>query len=224
MNRLYYGQFRDGQNNLYTLNIYKEGQHQAKELLLADSPVRVCYETGDNIFKELKQSSCSIDILTSQILSDLYTGKVFDIRIELLRGSDLVWEGFNTPNIYNQEWSTDLDRTTIEAIDNISCLEYLKYNASQPARLSFLQVICNILSKVPNSRMQSLISIETPLSSLYIDERDFLDETGEPMKCKEVLEHIMRFLGLQMCQWGNSYVVYDPANLQGSLTITQYSL
>lgn len=124
----YTGSFQNVENDLYTVNIYKEGYTgSAEEILLSGDPVIIDYEIDKDIFKPVKLSGCSINVLTKKILSDLYTGKITDVKIDILKNGELWWTGYNSPNVYNSEFYSDADSMTIEAIDTLSVLKYIRY-------------------------------------------------------------------------------------------------
>ncbi len=79
-NLAYYSQYNDINNNVIKVEIYKNSDTEITpiELTLAADAITVQYES-DNIFKPLKLSGCSINVLTKNVLSDLYTGKINDI-------------------------------------------------------------------------------------------------------------------------------------------------
>jgi hypothetical protein len=55
------------------------------------------------------------------------------------------------------------------------------------------------------------------IDDIYINEDVFLDEDDEPLSNKEVLEHINRYLGTTMYQWGAKYYMVDIINYHKAL-------
>ena len=125
----YKGQFRDVDNTLWTVDILKdENVSEVEEITLADPPVTIEYQQED-VYQPLKCSAATIRVLTPKIL-DIYTGKI-DVKIQIYRNHTLFWEGWNTPNVYSSEYSTNLDLIEINAIDNIAALDYSKYKCKK---------------------------------------------------------------------------------------------
>lgn len=189
------------------------------ELTLADGAVTIDYVI-DSIFAPLKQSGCSIKVLTKEIL-DLYTGKRDEIEVRIYRGSsvrDLLWFGYLTPNIYSQEYETDVDLLTLEAIDTIAQLEYIKYDRQNQTMTSFIDIFRYIFDKVDPNKVIRYIVVQDTLSQrlnkLSILERNFYDEEGEPQNMNEVLSDILTYLGLTIVQWEDSYYLFDPKALK----------
>ena len=69
----YYSDFKDINDNAIRVEIYTTDSAEPVSLLLAADAVNIEY-TSDNIYKPLKQSCCTINVLTKDVLTDLYTG------------------------------------------------------------------------------------------------------------------------------------------------------
>jgi hypothetical protein len=128
MNLIYFGEFRDINNTLWRINIYKEGFiGNAEELTLADNPVIINYEGDNDIYKPIKYSQCTIKVLTPKVL-DIYSSKVFDVKIQVLKNNVEYWNGWNTPTVYSSEYYSDLDEVEINAIDTLAATKYVDYD------------------------------------------------------------------------------------------------
>lgn len=210
----YVGYFRDTNDVLCTVKFLKKGYiGESEELLLADNPVTINFN-ADSIFKPIKYSGCSINVLTNKIV-ELYTGKITDIRVEIYRGPDLLWQGFVSPNIYNQEYYSELDSMTIEAIDCLSVLKYIDFDMGYDFR-AFTHTLKYIFNKLPLEKNYKILytnsldnNNEKLLRDIYHYTRNWYDEDETPMKCNEVLEHIARFLGCQIVQQGSIFYILD---------------
>jgi len=86
----YYSTFKDLSGNVVKLEIYKDMDETAvaEELLLSADAVSIEY-SSDDLFKPLKQSGCSVNILTGKILTDLYTGKLNDVILKVYKNDSL---------------------------------------------------------------------------------------------------------------------------------------
>lgn len=230
----YYSNFSSSDGHNYTVNIYKDSEDiiTSSELVLSSDAVTVTYES-DDIFQPLKQSGCTVNILTSNILSDIFTGKINDVAVEILKDGILFWYGYATPNIYSSEFESDLDLLSLECIDVISQLENVKFQESENAINTFYNVISNALSKIDINRkiryiyLHKVLSVEAQtniLQSLYIQERNFFDEEKEPQTYKSVIEDIIRYLGLTMTQFGDGFYMLDYSSISSNSNFIKYDL
>jgi hypothetical protein len=179
-----------------TVEVSKNGN--IAELTLADGAVTIDYNI-DSIFAPLKQSGCSIKVLTDRIL-DLYTGKRDEVEIRIYKNYALLWFGYLTPNIYSQEYETDVDLLTLEAVDTIAQLENIKYNRKTNDIVSFMDIFKYMFDTIDVNKNIRYIYIQDTLSknceSLAILERNFFDEEEEPQNMNEVLSDILTYLGM----------------------------
>ncbi|WP_321426407.1 hypothetical protein [uncultured Bacteroides sp.] len=217
----YYSTFKDINNNTIRLEIYKDSEETvtAEELILSADAVSIEY-SSDDLFKPLKQSGCSINVLTGKVLTDLYTGKLNDVTIKIYKNDSLFWFGYLTPNLYSSEFSTDYDLLTLEFIDSVAQLENTKYSyiASKGIIRSFYEIITYIMDKIDTGKaiskiyLQSALQINSSddlLNSLMIQERNFFDEEDEAQTCKEVLEDILSYLGMSLIQFEDKFLILD---------------
>ena len=204
---IYKGQFKDTENNNWEVQIYKEGYTgETKELILGDSPVVIQY-IGDDPFKPIKYSGASIKILTPTILKELYTGKILDVQIKILKNNTLFWKGVNTPNVYNQEYWSDLDETTIEAIDYLSATEYYKWSTNSISNLSFLEELQTCLNRVCDWQYKIYSTVD--LTQFKNSTKNWENEDEDNSKLSDVIESICQFLRVQMYQFGNDFYLTD---------------
>jgi CRISPR/Cas system-associated protein Cas7 (RAMP superfamily) len=162
----YYSTFKDICNNTLRLEIYKDLEETvtAEELILSADAVSIEYSSED-LFKPLKQSGCSVNVLTSTVLIDLYTGKLNDVTIKIYKNDSLFWFGYLTPNIYSSEFSSDYDLLTLEFVDCIAQLENIKYTyiSSKGTIRSFYEVVTYILDKIDTAKTIDMIYLHNGL-------------------------------------------------------------
>lgn len=220
----YYSDFKDINDNAIRVEIYTTDSAEPVSLLLAADAVNIEY-TSDNIYKPLKQSCCTINVLTKDVLTDLYTGQLDNVKVKILRNGKLFWFGYLTPNVYSSEFSDDYDLLSLEFIDTIAQLENTKFTKSENTINSFLNVICGILDMIDADRTINQIYLHSSLSmdsssdllnKLFIQERNFYDEEGEAETNKEVMEDIISYLGMTLIQFEDKYLVLDYQALQNS--------
>ncbi|WP_299230237.1 hypothetical protein [uncultured Bacteroides sp.] len=233
----FHSTFYDRDNNKVSIHIYKNVEESenivSQELTLSSNAVTITYQS-DEIFQPLKQSGCTISVLTDSILTDLYTGKINDVMVKIYKNEELFWMGFLTPNLYSSEYQTSLDLLQLEFIDVVSNLENIKYSSSGNGVNSFYNIITDALSKIDEGHIINSIYLHKSLSidddqdilnSLYIQERNFYDEGKEPQTCKSVIEDILRYLGMSLIQYKDSYILLDYESLKkGYYDFIKYDL
>lgn len=242
MNKLiYYSNFNDVANTPVRVEIYKETQEEvtAKELILSSEPIVIDY-TSEELFQPLKQSACTINVLTSEVLLDLYTGSTNEISVKVIKDDDLFWYGFLTPNIYSSEYNSDFDLLSLEFIDCIAQLENVKYNGIGGNVMSLRGLISTALGVIDydeneNRVIKNIIhpnNLNTSFNSndlfgkLVFQTRNLSDESGDFQTYNWALSEAMRFLGYTLMQYGDSLLVldYEALKLQDELPYLRYSL
>lgn len=233
----FHSTFYDRDNNKVSIHIYKNVEESenivSQELTLSSNAVTITYQS-DEIFQPLKQSGCTISVLTDDILTDLYTGKINDVMVNIYKNEELFWMGFLTPNLYSSEYQTSLDLLQLEFIDVVSNLENIKYSSSGNGVNSFYNIITDALSKIDEGHIINSIYLHKSLSidddndilnSLFIQERNFYDEGEEPQTCKSVIEDILRYIGMSLIQYKDSYILLDYESLKkGYYDFIKYDL
>lgn len=219
----YYSNFKSIEEKTYRIEIYTLLATKSEELLLSSSPMQVEYET-DELYKPLKMSNAVVEVLTGKVLSDLYTGENQGVEIRLYNITEdvLEWFGYLTPNLYSGDYVSNLDSLNLEAIDALASLENIKYSyiSDDGSFCTILDVLVHIFDKadknkiIPNVYIQKTnrLTKESPecmLSEIYVQERNFFDETGEPMTCREALEHIAKYFGMTVVQWKDGFYIID---------------
>jgi len=132
------------------------------------------------------------------------------------------WVGYATPNAYSQSYESYLDVFELECQDALSTLQYWNYETigEEKTFVPFSEILkrylklLKVYKNVYISKAISMPSEDTQtdiLHSILVDEHNFFDEDGNPMKQQEVLEHICTFLGLTCVPYKDSlyFVNYD---------------
>lgn len=141
---------------------------------------------------------------------------------------ELEWTGYVTPNLYDMGFDEYLEEISVECIDALSTLQYIKYTpvTQQKDITSFISIIDHIIKQCNaykyfyiSDNIQSTVSgSESITENLYISEQNFFNEKDEGQTdndvawtCKEVLEEICKFLGVTCIAEGDSvyFIDYD---------------
>ena len=122
---MYVGQFKDINENLYSVIISpKSSANERIEIILSDNPVTIT-QNSDNIFKEIKPLSCTIEIVSNNIYPDMYAVDAKDVSV-IIRcetTNTILFDGYLTPYIYNQPYAHSLDTIQLEAVSKLSVLK-----------------------------------------------------------------------------------------------------
>lgn len=217
-NVLYYSEYRDLNNNLIRFEILKDGYSGgATEIMLSNPAITVDYQI-DDFYKPIKKSGASISLLVPNVIQDVFTGELLNPQVRIYRNGDLFWFGYITPNIYSQEYKNEYDILQLECVDSLSNLDNLDFSKSESDITSFFDIITTILDKADTEKVANTIYIPKSVSisgdtdilaNLYIQERNFYDEKGEPQKADEVIGDLLQYLGFQICQYKDAYYIID---------------
>lgn len=230
---IYYSDFKDVDDNAIRIEIYKESDIEIApvELILSADAVSIDYNS-DEIYKPLKQSACTVNVLTKDVLTNLYTGKLNDITLKILKNGNLFWFGYLTPNIYSSEFENDYDLLSLEFIDTVAQLENIKFSNTGNNIISFYAVLSSLLDRIDTNKVIKSIYLHSSLSingnddllnKLYVQERNFFDEEEEAQDGKDVLKDIISYLGMSLIQFEDKFLILDYEALkQGNYTFISY--
>ena len=98
-------------------------------------------ETGD-VLLPVRSGSATLQVFGSDYLQDLYTSNPQEIRVRLMKGSELMWLGYMTPDTFSQDFSRPEFIYEIECVEALSTLKYKKF-AETTATITFIQLIKN---------------------------------------------------------------------------------
>lgn len=232
--KLYYTQFKDINENVIDVEIYKDldAETSAKELTCAANAIQINYESDNDIYKPLKCSDMQLNILTDKVLEDLYTAK-FDVYCIVKRNNNLVWYGYSTACLYQSDY-VNMDELSLQFNDIISSLENIKYSYfNNNAPVSFYQLIKNIIQRIDKAGVIQKIYLHNSmkldnstdlLNKLYIIERNFFDEEEEAENCKDVLEYIAQYLNCSCMYYDNSIYLINYSALDMVKEFTVYNI
>lgn len=211
--------------------------NRTRTLTLASSPFTTTMDSGDTIYKPVKYCGATANIITSDYCFNLYNPTITDVGVMLTCGSDVVFKGYVTPNLYNQGFKYDNEEIAIECVDCLSALKNINYLPPDMGIKNFKDIILYILRQIniPNSTSLNswLRNVYFPnsytfsgedydssnvLECFYVSDYAFMgdkkdDQKDEDVcwKCSDVLEAICQYLGVTCVQWGEDvyFIDYD---------------
>ena len=239
------GQFNDIDNNLVTVQISKsDGVNSTvtigeNGLLFSGDPVTI--ETDlENTFSTLIRKSCTINLLTKQYIGDtLWAANANNIKVEISKGNNVIFNGFVEPNTYSQPY-VSLDEFGINCIDALSALQYYNYKDATPntydglkltsGTVSFKTILIGALttalgngnfnvyydcSKATSEGREQTVFDDCGISETYI----FGETYDDIWTYEEVVSEIMQYLNLHIIQQGNDFYVFDWNTLKNRRNI-----
>ena len=225
----YKGYFKDIEGTLHSVSFITNPRYDTYgDIRLAgDNPVVVSYSETDNLYEPIRTSNCTIKVVSSHYLMNLYTGKAQGTQV-ILRNEDrntVEWCGYLQPNLYNQGFSSPVEEIEFEASDCLAGLQYFEYEYyyqgnGQPMIVSFKDIVdsiadrCGLIQDYRFTQKEFSNSDTTKIfdfKEFYISENNFYSEEGEPWTYQEVLEETCKYFGFVCFQWGDSlyFIDYD---------------
>lgn len=239
------GQFNDIDNNLVTVRITKsDGVNSTvtigeNGLFFSGDPVAI--ETDlENTFSTLIRKSCTINLLTKHYIGDaLWAANANNIKVEISKGNNVIFNGFVEPNTYSQPF-VSLDEFSINCIDALSALQYYNYKDATPntydslkltlGTASFKTMLIGALttalgnsnfnvyydcSKASSEGREQNIFEDCGMSESYI----FGETYDDIWTYEDVVSEIMQYLNLHIIQQGNDFYVFDWNTLKNRRNI-----
>ena len=239
------GQFNDIDNNLVTVQITKSDGVDTtvtigeNGLFFAGDPITI--ETDlESTFSTLIRKSCTINLLTKQYIGDtLWAANANNIKVEISKGNNVIFNGFVEPNTYSQPY-VSLDEFSINCIDALSALQYYNYKDATPntydglkltsGTVSFKSMLIGALTTaLGNSNFNVYYDCskattegreQTIFDDLGISESYIFGETYDDIwTYEEVVSEIMQYLNLHIIQQGNDFYVFDWNTLKSRRNI-----
>ena len=188
-----------------------------------NNPVIINYnEAADEIFPAVRTSYADINIVSPKLLDDLYTAKKKDIVVKIKKNDEVIWEGYQTPNMFSQDVTLNLDEISMTTIDPISELKYFKIESimSKPSIMNYKELIGKALAKVIISKNTLYVERNFTYGSseydgtnglldMKIQVSNFWDEGDEPETMLTMIEEMLKPFSLCLCFSGDAYYIYD---------------
>ena len=201
--------FTDVDENDYEVRILVDGYSgDVTELTGAESPFVVDVSDEQFLYTPTRFSGATLNIVGSDYLQDLFSTDYQMSKVDLYKGSRLMWTGFITPDTYSQEYDAHIFELGIECISALSTLEYVDFSMTQ-ATPTFKEILLECINKSKGSYTNVYIpnTYNIDLSELSVSRANFFDEDDKPMTLKECLEEVCKYLGWT-CTDMNGYVCF----------------
>lgn len=219
-----YGNFRDIQDNRYKVIIiteyqkYKVGQGQGEEITLLANPISIEYEGADDVFAPYRCSTMTVRFLQEnfdEALNNTLGNNVFVTLQREEKGKyKTIWQGFSTPNAYNQPFiSTVGDTFELEAQDALSTLKYCYFEKQQTKKhLSYFDYVQLAFLQLGN--LYTFVHFpSTPknvVKTTYIQQENWFDEDGKGKSYLEIISEICKYMNWTLVTEGDEVYFIDP--------------
>lgn len=217
--------FADIENVPCVVEIEKENYvGTSTELTAGSSPFSVEIEDDDFLYVPTRFSTATIRIVGSDYLQSLFSTAYQQYRVTFKKNNVIAWCGFIKPEIYTQDYASRTFELELECISAISSLEFIDYKQTDEGGRIFIS-LWDLLKKcissssgryrsayIPHvyaSSQASYLLNESVLERMTVSEQDFFDEDGKPMKLKEVLEEVCKFLNWTCVDWQGELFFVD---------------
>lgn len=209
--------------DICVVEIEKEGYGgEPMELTAGGTPFTVDIEDEEFLYIPTRFSSAKLDIVGSDYLRQLFSTAYKEYRVTFKRNESVTWCGYIKPELYTQDYSSNLFTLELECMSAMSVLEFIDYTmkGDNKAFVSLWYLLKRCIEEaggrytavyVPHvyaSGSEGYASGENIIEKMLISEQNFFDEDDKPMKLKEVLEEICKFLNWTCVDWmGELYFV-----------------
>lgn len=217
--------FRSRKGDSCLVEIQKEDYTgQVTELTgSGEAPFSIEIADDDFLYVPVRFSTATIRVVGTDYLQSLYSTGYRQYRVIFKRSGIVMWCGFIKPELYTQDYSGTIFELEIECISAMSVLEYIDYKTKNEAEKGFV-TLWELLTRCVSESRGSYSNVYIPhvyakdksnytawanvLQDMTISEQNFFDEEDKPMKLKEVLEEICKFLNWTCVDWrGGLYFV-----------------
>lgn len=195
----YIAAFKDLDNSSYRVEISQDGYSgKVTELIAAGTPFTTSYKEEDFLYQPLRLSGGTLSVVGKDYLQDLYSEGPSRNKVNLYKENELIWTGFILPEIYTQNYSNDLFEFSIETVSALSILEYIKFE-EKTGLITLFDLIVDATKKSNGDYKGFYIpavyetTSRNALKDMSVLSMNFIDEEGDPMTYKEILEEICKF-------------------------------
>ncbi len=192
------------------------------ELTAGATPFTIDIDSEEFLCTPTRFSTAKLQVVGSDYLQSLFSTAYKEFRVTLKKNGVITWCGFVKPELYTQDYTSKTFMLELECISAMSVLEFIDYTIEGDSKVfvsiwHLLQRCIAIaagqytsvyIPHVYASGKAEYSTTENVLSDMILSEQDFFDEDDKPMKFKEVLEEVCKFLNWTCVDWkGDLYFV-----------------
>lgn len=205
------------------VEVEKEGYIGASmELTAGDTPFSVDITDDEFLYIPTRFSTAKLQVVGKDYLQSIFSTEYRQYRVTFKKDGIITWCGFVKPELYTQDYSSETFVLEIECISAMSVLEFIDYTTEGENKefvslwrllqrcieASYGQYNTVYLPFVYAKTKEDYIAGANVIEAMTISEQDFFDEDDKPMKLREVLEEVCKFLNWTCVDWkGELYFV-----------------
>lgn len=212
---------------------------EVMELKGGNSPFTIDIADDEFLYTPIRFSTATIRVVGSDYLQSLFTTAYQEYRVVFKKNGIVTWIGFIKPEIYTQDYTSDVFELEMECMSAMSTLEFIDYEVEGKKKefvsLWYLLKRCIEASSANYNAVylpyvyakseKEYLSGSNILYDMRVSEQNFFDEGGKAMKLKEVLEEVCKFLNWTCVDWkGELYFVdldHDGVYHKYNVTLTE---
>lgn len=198
------------------VEIEKDGYTGAStELIAGATPFTIDIDSEEFLYTPTRFSTAKLQIVGSDYLQTLFSTEYRQYRVTLKKDGVITWCGFVKPELYTQDYTSETFMLEIECISAMSVLEFIDYTieGDSKAFVSLWRLLQRCISaaagqytsvyipRVYASSKAAYSTAENVIAEMTLSEQNFFDEDDKPMKLKEVLEEVCKFLNWTCVDW-----------------------
>ena len=183
----YTSEFTSINGTNYKIEIATEKGTKTEKFTLGGTPfVTEMDNDGKTIYAPIKSTGATIEMLTSTMPFDIYSGKTKGVKVTVTNTSANVveWVGYVTPCAYDMGLDEEKEVIEIECVDGIAALKDMPYRSSSKEVDTFLNVVFKCLKRagcyknlyITDNVQFKANGTDSIMSKLRISEANFFDK------------------------------------------------
>ena len=240
----YTSEFTSIENINYRVDIVTDKGSTTENFVLGGTPFITQMDSdGKTIYAPIKSSGATIEMLTSKMPFDLYSGRTKGVKVTLTDTTNnrVEWVGYVTPCAYDMGLDEEKEVIEIECVDGIAVLKDIPYRSANKEVDTFLNIVFKCLKRagcyknlyVTDNVQFTASGSDSIMSKLRVSEANFFDEKDSEAQpddsvawnCYDVLFEIMQYMGYSLTTDGEDVYILDyDALVKGRTKYFRYSL
>lgn len=240
----YQSEFASLNGTNYKVEIDTPTGSGTKTFTLGGSPFVTSMDSdGKTIYSPIKSTGATVEMVTSEMPFDLYSGQSTQIKVTLTNttANKVEWVGFVTPCAYDMGFDEERETIEIECVDGLAVLKDMPYRSTDKDVDTFLNVVFKCLKRsvcyknlyVTDNIQMTANGTESVMSKVRISEANFFDSKDSETQpddsvawnCYDVLFELMQYMGYTITAVGEDVYILDyDALVKGRTKFFKYSL
>lgn len=186
----------------------------------------------DGMDTTIIETSATVNLLAGSLLKGLYSSEATDTTVDIQIGGASIFSGYVEPRAYTQPYSDETNDISLKCIDGLTAMKYHRFRGVK-TKGDYLSAMKAVKMSSMRSLLRECISISCGakpvwydrskqpaegdgllLDQLMVNEALYLgDSYTETKTCYEVVEDMLKYLGLVMMETMGGVFVYSIESL-----------